>query len=154
MRIAVERPDQADVVALIEALDAYQRPLCPPESHHGIPIEALLAPGVLFAVLRDDAGAAVGCGAVVLGNGLGELKRMFVRPERRGAGHAARLLDFLQAQARARGCTTLALETGAQQAEAIALYERAGYARCGPFGAYVDDPHSVFMRKTFEGVAS
>ena len=39
------------------------------------------------------------------------------------------------------------LETGFLQPEALALYERHGYERCGPFGDYVDDPNSVFMRK-------
>ncbi len=39
------------------------------------------------------------------------------------------------------------LETGFRQLEAIALYERLGYKRCGPLGAYVDDPKSVFMAK-------
>ena len=153
MRIALERPDRADVAALIDALDAYQRPLYPPESHHGIDIDALLHPQVLFAVLRDDTGAAIGCGAVVLGHGIGELKRMFVLPAHRGHGRAARLLAFLEAQARARGCTELALETGAKQAEAIALYARAGYEPCGPFGGYAEDPHSVFMRKTMAAAA-
>jgi putative acetyltransferase len=67
MRLALERPDQPEVLTLIDALDAYQQPLYPPPSHHGIDIAALLQPQVVFAVARDDAGAAIGCGAVVLG---------------------------------------------------------------------------------------
>lgn len=148
MAIAIERADQPDVVALIDELDAYQRPLYPPESHHGIDIAALLQPPVIFAVLRDEAGAAIGCGAIVLGAALGEIKRMYVRPGHRGRGLAARLLDFLEREAHARGCRELALETGTKQAEALMLYTRAGYRRCGPFGAYGPDPYSVFMRKT------
>jgi len=50
MRIAIERPDQAEVVGLIDELDAYQAPLYPAESHHGIDIAALLRPEVIFAV--------------------------------------------------------------------------------------------------------
>lgn len=146
-RLALERPDQADVVALVEALDAYQQPLYPPESHHGIDIAALCAPEVLFAVLRDEVGVAFGCGAVVLGSGLGELKRFYLDPARRGLGHAARLLAFLEQEAARRGCRELALETGTKQAEALALYGRAGYRPCAPFGDYTDDPHSIFMRK-------
>jgi len=34
LRIALEAPDQPDVVALIDALDAYQRALYPPQSNH------------------------------------------------------------------------------------------------------------------------
>lgn len=39
------------------------------------------------------------------------------------------------------------LETGISQPEALGLYERSGYARRGPFGAYAEDPLSVFMHK-------
>ena len=42
------------------------------------------------------------------------------------------------------------LETGSREASAAArrLYERAGFSYCAPFGAYVDDPMSVFMTRT------
>lgn len=146
MQIRIESPRQPDVVALIDALDAYQRPLYPPESHHGIDLDALAAPDVLFAVVRD-AGAAVGCGALVLGAEHGELKRMYLQPALRGRGLAAQLLAFLEAEARARGCHRFRLETGHLQAAAIALYEAAGYRRIGPFGSYRGDPNSVFMGK-------
>lgn len=147
VRVRLEQPDQPDVVALVEALDAFQRPLYPQESFHGIDLQALLRPGVLFAVARDGAGAAVGCGAIVLQDGVGEVKRMYVVPAWRGRGLGRDLLVFLEAQARSLGCRSFVLETGYLQREAIALYERAGYERCGPFGDYVDDPHSVFLRK-------
>lgn len=147
MHIAFESPRQADVVALIEELDAYQRPLYPAESHHGIDIEQLDAPHVLFAVTRDDEGCAVACGAIVLGSAFGELKRMFVKPGLRGRGLAGDLLRVLEDAAASRGCATFALETGYLQPEAIRLYERAGYVACGPFGDYLPDPNSVFMRK-------
>lgn len=147
LRIALESPDQPDVLQLIDDLDAYQKPLYPAESHHGIDLAALLQPHVLFAVARDAGGRAVGCGAVVLQAGHGELKRMYTRPSHRGQGIARRLLGLLESQARLRGCTRFALETGYLQPEAIGLYERCGYRRCGPFGDYVDDPNSVFMCK-------
>ncbi len=86
--IAIERPDRPDVVSLVDELDAYQKPLYPAESHHGIDIDALGQPGVLFAVVRGADGSAIACGAVVLGSGYGELKRMFVRPQHRGQSPA------------------------------------------------------------------
>jgi len=147
MHIAFESPRQADVVALIDELDAYQRPLYPAESHHGIDIDQLDAPHVLFAVARDGEGRAVACGAIVLGTGFGELKRMYVKPALRGRGLAGRLLRALEDAAATRGCAAFALETGTLQPEAIRLYERAGYVACGPFGDYRPDPNSVFMRK-------
>jgi putative acetyltransferase len=151
MRIALERPDQPDVVSLVDELDAYQKPLYPPESHHGIDIEALGQPGVLFAVVRSAEGAAIGCGAVVLSPDCGELKRMYVRPQHRGRGVAKALLAFLEASAVAQGCTLLMLETGVSQPEALGLYERAGYVRRGPFGSYTHDPFSIFMQKRVGG---
>ena len=39
------------------------------------------------------------------------------------------------------------LETGIHQAEALALYRRAGYAERGPFGEYAPDPLSHFFEK-------
>jgi putative acetyltransferase len=147
MKIALEHPDQPEVIRLIGELDAYQMPLYPPESHHGIDIRALARPNVLFAVVRDGQGQAFGCGAVVLNPGFGEIKRMFVRPEGRGQGVAAALLSFLEAEAIARGCRRFTLETGVRQPEALGLYARAGYVPCGPFGDYAPDPLSVFMHK-------
>jgi putative acetyltransferase len=151
MHIALEPADQPDVVALIDALDAYQKPLYPAESHHGIDIAALSQPNVLFAVARDPGTrVAVGCGALVLNPGYAELKRMYTDPAHRGRGIAARLLALLEAEGRARGWTRFALETGPLQPEALAFYERQGFRRCGPFGDYWDDPHSVFMQKQVE----
>lgn len=147
MQISLESPDQADVIQLIDDLDAYQKPLYPPECHYGIDIAALSAANVLFAVARNEEGKAVGCGAIVVGLEFGELKRMFVRPENRGQGVAAKLLTFLEAQAAAEGCTTFMLETGPSQPEALSFYARSGYERRGPFGGYRPDPFSVFMEK-------
>jgi putative acetyltransferase len=147
MSIAIERPDQADVMRLIAELDAHQVPLYPPESHHGVDIAALCLPGVLFAVARASDGRAVGCGAMVPACGYGELKRMYVIPSSRRQGIGTALLGFLEAQAAARGIRSFRLETGSRQLEAIDLYSRAGYARCGPFGGYVEDSNSIFMSK-------
>ena len=149
-RIAFERPDQPEVVALIDELDAYQKPLYPPESHHGIDMAALMRPHVLFAVARTGEGEAVGCGAVVLTDGWGELKRMFVRPALRGRGIAQAIVGLLEASVRERGFALMRLETGVSQPEALRLYERAGYVRRGPFGDYGPDPLSVFMEKRLE----
>lgn len=146
-RIALESPNQPEVIALIEELDAFQKPLYPAESHHGIPVAALEQANVLFAVVRSNTLEVVACGAIVLEAEYGELKRMFTRPAFRGRGIAGRLLAFLEAEARTRGCGQFALETGYLQHEAIALYERFGYRRCGPFGGYAEDPNSVFMVK-------
>lgn len=146
--LALEPAQQPDVVALIEALDAYQIPLYPAESHHGIDLTALSRPEVIFAVARDGDGVAVGCGAIVVGPDFAEFKRMYTQPSHRGLGIARALLALLETQAQARGARHFMLETGYLQPEAIGLYERMGYRRRGPFGEYAEDPNSVFMGKT------
>ena len=63
----------------------------------------------------------------------------------RGAGHAA--LTHIIATARARGYTRLFLETGTTPAydAALALYRRAGFVSCAPFGDYAASPHNQFF---------
>jgi putative acetyltransferase len=148
MNITLESPNQPDVRQLIQELDDYQIPLYPAESHHGVDIGVLEQPNVLFGVVRSDAGVAVACGAIVLEADYGELKRMYTSPAQRGQGLARRLLAFLEAEAQTRGCHAFTLETGYLQTDAITLYQRCGYSLCGPFGDYLEDPNSVFMRKT------
>ncbi len=147
MRIALESPNQPDVIALINELDAYQKPLYPAESHHGIDLGALSQPNVLFAVARSTDGQAIACGAIVLEVEYGEVKRMYTLPSFRGRGIARQVLGLLESESRARGCRDFVLETGYLQPEAIALYARCGYERRGPFGSYTEDPNSVFMAK-------
>ena len=147
MTVAIELPDQPEVIALIAELDAYQDTLYPPESRHALDLTSLKKPNVLFAVARDDAGRAIGCGAIVLNPEFGELKRMYVGPRGRGQGVAKKLLALLESQAIGSGCKLLTLETGPYQHEALALYASAGYERRGPFGDYTNDPLSVFMQK-------
>ena len=147
MRTAIESPDQPDVIALIVDLDAYQDALYPAESRYALDLASLKKPNVRFAVARDDKGQALGCGAVVMADGYGELKRMYVRQASRGQGVASRILDLLERSASEAGCTSFTLETGPYQPEALAFYARSGYQQCERFGDYKDDPLSVFMRK-------
>ena len=147
VEITRERPDGADAIALISELEAQLAPSYPRESRHGYSVEKLLAEGVAFFVIRS-AGAPAGCGGIQLfGSAYGELKRMYVRPQFRGAGFGKRLIDHLAAYASAHGVPLLRLETGIYQREAIGLYERAGFRRIPPFGAYREDPLSLFFEK-------
>jgi putative acetyltransferase len=152
--IDFESPDQADVIALIAELDAYQDSLYPPESRHALDLASLKQANVLFAVARDGTGQAIGCGAIVLGPEFGEIKRLYVNPRGRGHGVARTLLAMLESRARDAGCKLIKLETGPFQAEALALYASAGYERRGPFGDYTNDPLSVFMQKKWPSQAA
>jgi putative acetyltransferase len=147
LAIRPERPDQPEVMRLIEALDAYANALYPPESNHLLDIASLCAPAVTFLVVRDGA-EAVGCGAILSdARGWGEVKRMYVRPDQRGRGVGKRVLTEIEQIARRAGLPLLRLETGIHNTEALALYRRGGFVECGPFGDYAADPLSVFMEK-------
>jgi putative acetyltransferase len=145
--ITRERPDSADAITLINELEAHLDPLYPRESRHGYSVEKLIAQDVVFFVLRHNDTPA-GCGGIQLfGTDYGELKRMYLRPQFRGLGFGKLLLDHLAEYARAHGVGLLRLETGIHQAAAIGLYEQMGFQRIPPFGAYVEDPLSLFYEK-------
>lgn len=145
--IAPERPDTRDARMLITELDAYLIPLAPAESRHGYPVEKLIAQGVAFFVLRVDELPA-GCGGVQLfDTSYAELKRMYVRPQYRGLGYAKMMINHLADYAYGHGVRTLRLETGIAQVEAASLYERMGFRRIPPFGAYREDPLSLYYEK-------
>ncbi|WP_078032973.1 GNAT family N-acetyltransferase [Massilia sp. KIM] len=147
MIINTETPDQPEVRAMLDKLDAYCAALYPAESNHLLGVEALLREEALFLVARDVEGKAVGCAALVRRDGYGEVKRMYVDEARRGLGAGNKLLEHLTMFARMAGLPSLMLETGIHQPEAIRLYERAGFVRRAPFGDYQPDPLSLFMEK-------
>jgi GNAT superfamily N-acetyltransferase len=99
----------------------------------------------LFVVAVDDtSGAALGCGALRrLDEGSAEIKRMYVDPAVRGTGVATALLRTLERAAVDRGWTTLRLETGNAQPEAMRFYQREGYREIPLFGNYVGSTLSV-----------
>jgi GNAT superfamily N-acetyltransferase len=145
--IVEERPDSADAMMLIAELEAQLDPLYPRESRHGFSVEQLLREAVSFFVIRQD-GLPAGCGGIhFFGTAYGEVKRMYVRPRFRGLGLGKLMLDHLAGVARRQGVALLRLETGIYQVEAIRLYEQFGFQRVRPFGAYQDDPLSLFFEK-------
>jgi putative acetyltransferase len=145
--IQVDDPTSPAARELIERLDGYLSGLYPAESNHLLPVESLRQPNVTFLTASVD-GEIAGCGAFVnQGGEYAEIKRMFVLPEFRGLKLGRRILEELESLARAAGLELARLETGIHQSEALALYEKTGYQRRGPFGDYPEDPLSIFMEK-------
>jgi GNAT superfamily N-acetyltransferase len=149
MRSGPEPFDSPDVVALCEA---QQREM------HGVYGEADIGPtreapmfappdGV-FLVLRDDGDRAIGCGGIArFDDTRGEVKRMYVVPEARGRGLGRRLLEELEAAARGLGYTSLVLETGDRQPEALGLYASAGFERIPCYPPYDSRELSLCFEK-------
>ena len=76
-----------------------------------------------------------------------EIKRMFVKTTERGKGIAYKILSELEFWAKENGFTHTILETGDKQHEAIALYQKLGYAITANYGQYEDLATSICMRK-------
>src|SRR5262245_30313134 len=144
--ISPEAPDSPDARALIGELDAILAPLYDASDRHGYDVDKLKQQGVHFFVIRCD-GEAAGCGGVQILAAFGELKRMYVRPRFRGRRLGRRLVDHLTDVVRAHGLGVVRLETGVHQTEAIALYEKCGFARIPPFPPYVESPASLCYEK-------
>ncbi|HET9726862.1 MAG TPA: helix-turn-helix domain-containing GNAT family N-acetyltransferase [Gemmatimonadales bacterium] len=99
----------------------------------------LMPPRGAFLLASIDA-EPVACGAVkLIASGVGSLKRMWVAESARGLGIGRRMLEALEAQARALGVTTLRLETNRTLDEAIRLYRSAGFREVPAFNA---DPYA------------
>lgn len=147
LSIAIENPDQPDIVALLQAADDWYAMLYPAESNHLLDISALQQPDTAFFVARAADGALLGFGAVVARGDYAEIKRMYLAPAARGRKLGRRILDTLEAHAVQNGQTCFRLETGIHQPEAIGLYRSSGYRDRGSFGGYRPDPLSLFMEK-------
>ncbi|MFN3937659.1 MAG: GNAT family N-acetyltransferase [Gemmobacter sp.] len=148
MEIRPDDPMRREVGHVIARHLALMRQVTPPESIHALPAEGLAGRETAFFTLRGEDGTILGMGAIkTIEPGHGEIKSMHVVEEARGRGLSRLLLDHLLQVARDRGLRRVSLETGAQAAfrPAVALYESAGFARCGPFTGYVEDANSIFM---------
>jgi len=144
--ITSEAPDAPDARVLIAELDAILSAKYDASDRHGYSVDKLRQQGVQFFVIRCD-GEPAGCGGVQIFEAFGELKRMYVRPRFRGRGLGRRLVEHLSDVARGHGLDRVRLETGIHQTDAIALYEKCGFARIPPFPPYVDSPVSRCYEK-------
>jgi len=147
MKIEIDDLSRPEIHALLNEHLQNMHALSPPESAHALDLVGLRQPGITFWSAWE-ASVLLGCGALKeLDRRHGEIKSMRtpVAHRRRGAGRA--ILAHIIEVARSRGYERLSLETGATDAfnPAQTLYESFGFARCGPFGDYIDDPNSVFM---------
>jgi putative acetyltransferase len=147
MHIETDDLSRPAVHALLDEHLQNMYELSPPVSVHALDLDKLRKPGITFWSAWEGPDL-VGCGALKeLDRTHGEVKSMRTPAARRRRGAGRAILAHIIEVARARNYQRLSLETGSMEAfrPAWTLYESFGFARCGPFAGYAEDPNSVFM---------
>ena len=146
--IAQEDPRLDDVVALLDRHFALGDEFAiPVEDRFALGVDGLLDPSVTFVTARLD-GRLVGIGAIKeLDPSHGELKSMHTAEAVRRQGVASALVDHLLSVAVDRNYQRVSLETGNTDdfEGARAMYAKAGFVPCPPFGEYVNSGTSFCM---------
>jgi putative acetyltransferase len=149
MEIRMDDLRGPEIAQLLQEHLQHMARLSPPESVHALNIDALRNTDITFWSAWQD-GELAGCGALKELDPLhGEIKSMRTASRHLRKGVAAAILQHIVEEAERRSYRRLSLETGSVEAFAPAhnLYTRFAFRRCGPFGGYVEDPHSVFMTR-------
>lgn len=149
--VAIRSEDVAGSVAtrLIAELSRELTALYPGETDGNFDPNDMAKPRCRFVVawVGDE---PAGCGALrpLYDAAIGEIKRMYVRPDFRRRGISKQLLLALEDAAVEFAYREVWLETGLLQPVAIGLYERMGYRRIPCYPPYTEDPMSVCYGKT------
>lgn len=111
----------------------------------------LMASSSAAFILAEEEGRLAGCAVVLFRRGTksARLYSIAVDPALAGKGIGARLLYAVEAEARSRDRAVMSLEVRADNAAAIALYEKAGYKLFQrKNGYYEDGEDGLKMKKT------
>jgi GNAT superfamily N-acetyltransferase len=126
-------PSDEEARSLMHELDAEIAALYPGSVISGIDEAEFEKSGGYFVVAQQG-DQTIGCGGFrPVDEECVEIKRMFVRPEVRRRGGARQILRHLEQEAQRRGFRSTVLETGCDNAGAIALYESEGYSQIPEF---------------------
>lgn len=150
LRLEEVAPDDSVLHPLIASHMAHSEASSPATSRHNLDVDAMAREAGLRAWVVFDGPQALGCAAMKpLQDGGAEVKSVHILTQARGRGLARLLMEHVIAQACATNVTTIYLETGPERLPAYGaargLYERLGFAYCGPFAHYTLDPNSAFM---------
>jgi len=103
-------------------------------------------------LLAANGGEVVGLGCLKqLHPGVGEIKRMYLRPDARGTGLGRALLESLLVNAKQAGYTHIRLDSAGFMKAAHSLYRSAGFREIDPYPESEIPPafqkHWVFMER-------
>ena len=147
VRVTLADPHSPVAAQLLPLLMAELASRYPEEGADDLVPDLVDGPGGAFVIAWLGEQPA-GCGALrPMSPGVAEVKRMYVDPALRGNGIGRAILMKLESLACEYGYTSLCLETGVRQPEAIHLYETVGFHRIPCYGEYVDAPLSVCFEK-------
>ena len=103
---------------------------------------------IKYAVVFYENEIAIGCGAIKeYEEDVMEIKRIFVRLEKRGNGIASIILKELENWTKQLGFKKCILETGTKQPEAISLYKKNNFVIIKNYGQYAEVENSVCFEK-------
>ena len=147
MRIEVDDVSRPEVVALVEYHLRAMHEISPPESVFALDLSGLKDSAVTFWTIWEGDDLLGMGGLKELDPRQGEIKSMRTVPAALRRGVGKRMLDHVVQEAKDRGYRRLSLETGSNApfAPAWAMYERAGFVPCGPFGTYTDTAFSRYF---------
>jgi GNAT superfamily N-acetyltransferase len=103
---------------------------------------------IKYAVVLYENEIAIGCGAIKeYEEDVMEIKRIFVRLEKRGNGIASIILKELENWTKELNYKKCILETGFNQPEAIRLYKKNDFIIIKNYGQYAEVENSICFEK-------
>lgn len=146
MKLIRTNSENLDFISLVKELDAYLK-ITDGDEHafynqfNGIDV---LNHVVLYYI--ND--VAVGCGAIKkFDDSTMEVKRMYVSPDQRNKGIAAKVLQELELWVKELGYSKCVLETGKRQVEAVYFYNKCNYTVIPNYGQYKEMENSICFEK-------
>ena len=128
------RPDEFDAVR--ELFREYGEFVGSPICFENFACEIASLPGEYICLpVAEESGELAGCAALRnIGEGVAEMKRLYVRPGFQGRGLGRLLAERIIHEARASGHRLIRLDTLPVMGSALALYRSLGFRQIPPYG--------------------
>lgn len=144
--ISKEDPTTRDACQLINELSDVLETITGDGGKGSFHVEDVVHPRAMFAIARNQAGEALGCGAIrPLDENIAEVKRMYAKSKAKGIG--TQILSYLEENAKILGYSALWLETRVVNKQAVLFYESRGYHDIPNFGIYAGRLECVCFEK-------